>query len=374
MAGIGVGNQGGGDMGAFLKLPEVQYVAVCDVKQSMRDRGKNRVNKQYGNKDCTVYKDFRELLARKDIDAVHIATPDHWHAIITIEACRQGKDVYCQKPESLTIKEGRAMVQAARRYGCVVSGGSQRVLDDHGAVGRKLLERRKGHDQGDIRQLRSAFDALLSAGQAGRRRRGLGHVAGTRALGAVQSVPHRRQLSIDGKSWRSWTDYSGGGMTDWGAHRFGGAMFAAGVADQGPVEIIPPDGKDVKYLTYRFANGLLMYRNPDQKDGIARRGHAGRETAGQDHAQIQGHGRHLRRFPVLRADPRKAVPRHRVGPSHRHRLPPGHHRLRLESALEVGSGQRRVPRRRRGQSLPRSGQARTLANMRMEFRDKDDQD
>src|SRR6185295_5886431 len=102
-----------------------------DVRKNVRDQSKGRVDKKYGNSDCMAYNDFRELLARPDIDAVHIATPDHWHAIITIEAGRNGKDVYCQKPETRTLREGPLMVDAARRYSRVVSGGSQRVLNDY---------------------------------------------------------------------------------------------------------------------------------------------------------------------------------------------------------------------------------------------------
>ena len=292
MAGIGVGNQGSNDMGAFLQRPEVQYVAVCDVKQSMRDRGKNRVNRRYDNTDCAVYKDFRELLARKDIDAVHIATPDHWHAIITIEACRQGKDVYCQKPESLTIKEGRAMVQAARRYGCVVSGGSQRVLDDHGALAESCWNGEKG----TIKEIYvlcgpPSTPCYLSGKPAD------SDVDWDMWLGPAPWAPYNPyriggSYAIDGKSWRSWSDYSGGGMTDWGAHRFGGAMFAAGVADQGPVEIIPPDGEDVKYLTYRFANGFLMYRNPDlrERDGLSVVGTPGENLPAKTMPRYKGTG------------------------------------------------------------------------------------
>ena len=153
MGGIGIGNMGvDGDQGRlFLDRADVQYVAVCDVKEAARDAARDKVNKHYANTDCKVYNDFRELLARKDIDAVHIATPDHWHAIIVIEACRHGKDVYCQKPETRTLREGPLMVAAARRYGRVVSGGSQRVLEDYRDSGRQVLGRRAGHDQVDQR-------------------------------------------------------------------------------------------------------------------------------------------------------------------------------------------------------------------------------
>jgi len=115
MAGIGIGNMGRGDQGNFLGRDDVQYVAMCDVKRDVREWSKNRIDEKYGNKDCKVYNDFREIMVRDDIDAVHCATPDHWHAIIVIEACRNGKDIYCQKPETRTLREGRLMIDAARR-------------------------------------------------------------------------------------------------------------------------------------------------------------------------------------------------------------------------------------------------------------------
>src|SRR5262249_55211497 len=130
MGGIGIGNMGQGDQGAFLGRKDVQYVAMSDVRDAVREKSKSKIDNHYNNSDCQTYNDFRELLARTDIDAVHIATPDHWHAIMVIEACRSGKDVYCQKPETFTLREGPLMISAARRYGRVVSGGSQRVLGD----------------------------------------------------------------------------------------------------------------------------------------------------------------------------------------------------------------------------------------------------
>src|SRR5512136_3172261 len=131
VGGIGLGNQGGGDFGGFLGSPDVQYLAVCDVRKNVRDGKKAQADERYKNKDCAAYNDFRELLAREDIDAVHVATPDHWHTLIVTEACRRGKDVFCQKPETFTLREGPLMVEYARRYGRVVSGGSQRVLEDY---------------------------------------------------------------------------------------------------------------------------------------------------------------------------------------------------------------------------------------------------
>jgi hypothetical protein len=252
MGTIGTGGQGTGDMGGFMGFPEVQMIATCDPVPEHCERAKNVVNQRYGNQDCQTYRDFRDVLARGDIDAVLIGTPDHWHAIITIEACRQGKDVYCEKPENLTIREGRAMVAAVRRYGRVFSGGSQRVLGDYGDWPRLV----RGGALGEIKE------CWVSCGGPS----GECYLPPQPVppgldwdlwLGPAPWRPFHETLIRGG--FRGYRDYSGGGMTDWGAHRFGAATFAIGVHKTGPVEIIPPDGKDVKLLTYRYANGLRVY-------------------------------------------------------------------------------------------------------------------
>ena len=127
---IGVGWKGlegcwGSLVQGFTANPLCRSLAVCDINSQKCQKAKQTIDESYGNTDCRVYRDFRELLACDDIDAVVIGTPDHWHAIQTIEACRAGKDVYCEKPLSLTIREARAMVNAARQYGRVVQTGSQ---------------------------------------------------------------------------------------------------------------------------------------------------------------------------------------------------------------------------------------------------------
>jgi predicted dehydrogenase len=261
MGGIGIGNQGGGDQGAFLGRGDVQYVAVCDVKRGVRQAAKSRVDQHYGNKDCRTYDDFRDLLSRDDIDAVHVATPDHWHAIIVIDACRHGKDVYCQKPETLTLDQGPAMVGAARRYARVVSGGSQRVLEDY----RKVVDQCWGGELGTIKSIN------VNVGPLPRPCNLPGQPVPPgfdwdRWLGPAPWAPYHPyrcsgSYNINGTSWRSWRDYSGGGMTDWGAHHFGGATFAIDVRDLEPEEVIYHDGNDGKYLTYRYPNGVLLYHN-----------------------------------------------------------------------------------------------------------------
>jgi GFO/IDH/MocA oxidoreductase family protein len=269
VGGIGIGNQGRGDQGNFLNRKDVQYVAVCDVREEVRQKAKDNVDARYKNSDCKVYNDFRELLARPDIDAVHIATPDHWHAIITIEACRQGKDVYCQKPETLTLREGPLMIAAARRYGRVVSGGSQRVLGDY----RKYVDPAWAGELGKIKSINVNVNPLpqlcnLPAEEMSEK------IDWDMWLGPAPWGPYNSKrcsgsYSINGSSWRSFSDYSGGGMTDWGAHHFGGALFICDVRELQPEEITFHDEKDGLYLSYRYPNGLMLYHNRPKTDNLA---------------------------------------------------------------------------------------------------------
>ncbi|MDQ2730435.1 MAG: Gfo/Idh/MocA family oxidoreductase, partial [Armatimonadota bacterium] len=233
MGGIGIGNQGSGDQGAFLGRGDVQYVAVADVKGEVRDGCKQRIDQHYGDTGSTMYNDFRELLARRDIDAVHIATPDHWHAIIAIAACHQGKDVFCQKPESLTIHEGRAMVQATRQFARIMSGGSQRVMEDYREQVRKCWS-------GEIGTPKEVY---VNCGGPSTPCNLPGEPVPASLdwdmwLGPAPWQPYHPyrvsgSFNINGTSWRSWRDFSGGGMTDWGAHKFGGAMFACNKMETG---------------------------------------------------------------------------------------------------------------------------------------------
>jgi hypothetical protein len=261
MAGIGIGNMGRGDLGSFLGRDDVQYLAVCDVQKDVRDNAVNRVNEKYQNKDCQAYNDFREIMVRDDIDAVHCATPDHWHAVIVLDACRNGKDVYCQKPETKTLREGQLMVEAARRYSRVVSGGSQRVLEDY----RNTVNACWGGENGLVKSINvnvgplpiecnkaeepipDGFDWDLWLGPAP----------------WAPYHPHRcsGSYSIDGTSWRSFKDYSGGGMTDWGAHHFGGATFAIDVRELEPEEVIFHNENGRKFATCRYPNGKLLHHN-----------------------------------------------------------------------------------------------------------------
>ena len=254
MATIGTGGRGTGDMRSFMNFGEVQMLATCDPVRAHRERARDLVNDKYGTKDCQTYNDFRDVLARQDIDAILIGTPDHWHAIITIESCRSGKDVFCEKPECLTIREGRAMVEAARQYGRVVSGGSQRVLGDYGDIPRLV----RGGAIGEVQEVfvscgDPSGDCNLPAEEIPE------GVDWNMWLGPAPWRPFHSSL-LKGK-FRPYRDYSGGGMTDWGAHRFGAALFATGLHKTGPTTITPPDGESVPLLTFEFANGVKFYHN-----------------------------------------------------------------------------------------------------------------
>jgi predicted dehydrogenase len=268
MGGIGIGNMGSGDQGAFLGRPDVQYVAVCDVRQKWREGGKARTDSKYGNQDCAAYVDFRDLLARDDIDAVHIATPDHWHAIMTIAACRAGKDVYLQKPETLTLREGPLMVAAARRYGRVVSGGSQRVLGDYRGIVDPCWAGELGNIKSvDINVGGPSQPCYLPAQETPP------DIDWDLWLGPAPWEPYNAgrcdgNFGTGGGSWRSYIDYSGGSLTDWGAHHFGGAIFAADLRELQPSKVTyhpaSEDGKTAAYVSLTYPNRTEIHHNRPQ--------------------------------------------------------------------------------------------------------------
>ncbi len=193
---VGVGGQGSGDMGGFMGFPEVQAVAVCDVDSRARLAAKQRAEQRYAQqkasgtyKGCADYGDFRDLCGRPDIDAVFCATPDHWHALVTCEAMRNGKDVYCEKPETLTIREGRIMVETARRYGRVFSGGSQRVWEDYNWYHRMMWAGTVRRAAGGLGRHRRPVRRDAPAGRARARRGWTGTCGSARPRGGPTTRP-----------------------------------------------------------------------------------------------------------------------------------------------------------------------------------------
>jgi len=232
-----------------------------------------------GSNEITVYRDFRDLLTRDGIDAVMIGTPDHWHAIPAIAAARAGKDIYCEKPMSLTIREARAMVNAVRRYGVIFQTGSQQRS---GGKFRFACEMVRSGRIGEIRKVH--VNVWGPSGPAE-------HVPGEPLppntvdwdmwLGQAPWRPYSSKIL---RGWRPYRDYSGGGMTDWGAHHFDIVQWALDKDDSGPVEIIPPDGKDVQYLTYIYDNGVKVHHGGAEGAQIVFHGSQGR--IGVDRGQL----------------------------------------------------------------------------------------
>jgi len=257
---IGLGGPAGSGHGL------AQLLAVCDVREDkISGRGYRR------RKGVAVYHDFRELLARDDIDAVFIGTPDHWHAIPAIAAAKAGKDIYCEKPMSLTIREGRAMVNAVRRYGVVFQTGSQQ-RSAYGGKFRFACEMVRSGRIGKLRCIHvnvwgPSGPCYLPAQPVPK------GVDWDRWLGPAPWRPYHTKIL---RGWRSFRDYSGGGMTDWGAHHFDICQWALDKDDSGPVEIIPPNGKDVKLLTFRYDNGVEVYHMGAQGAQIEFKGTEGR--------------------------------------------------------------------------------------------------
>jgi predicted dehydrogenase len=272
---IGVGTMNRGHLGHFLGVNEVQVLAVCDVDTKRRENAQQTVEKRYAEamksgqyKGCAGYKDFRELLARPDIDAVVIATPDHWHAIPVLEACKAKKDIYCEKPLSLTIHEAKSMIDAVRKYERVLQTGSQQRSDKEFRLACELV--RSGRigkiktvkvDVGgpsrwcDLKEekLEEGLDWDMWLGQAP-----------TRPYSSVLSPRGVHQHFPD---WRQYREYSGGMMTDWGAHHFDIAQWGLGMDDSGPSEIIPPDDPKAQHgLKYIYANGVEMIHGPIDKE------------------------------------------------------------------------------------------------------------
>ena len=265
---IGAGKQSKHLMSSFLNSPGTHVLAACDVDKLKLARGKKIVEDHYAGKNggsykgCDTYGDFRRLLARDDIDAVVISTPDHWHAITVIQSAMAGKDIYCEKPLSQTIVQARTMVNAVRRYGRVFQTGSMQRSDWHFRLGCELVL------NGYIGELKNVNvnvggppqDKPLPAEPVP------DYLDWDMWVGPALLRPYNSELSPhlswDGfPNWRNHSSFGGGGMTDWGAHHFDIAQWGMGMDESGPVEIIPPDGKDYRVLTYKYASGVTMTRS-----------------------------------------------------------------------------------------------------------------
>lgn len=264
---ITIGFIGTGDHGRnvniknFLANADAQAMAVCDVDPVNRDAARDMVNNKYGNSNCATYKDFRDVLARADIDAVMISTPDHWHVPIAIAAAKAGKDIECEKP-TLTVREGRMLCETMKRYGRVFQWSTEdRAVD----VYHRMCELVRNGRIGKVQTIRVELPS------------------GPDTPGDPTPMPVPEGFDYDmwlgPAPWAPYTkgrchwnfrwilDYSGGMLTDWGAHLLDGAQWGNDSEHTGPVEVegkgeFWPDGlyntaKDFR-IEYKYADGVQL--------------------------------------------------------------------------------------------------------------------
>jgi predicted dehydrogenase len=275
--GIGMGNRALFILPNFLAQPDLQFVAVSDARADRRKASSDAINAKYGNPDCRIYTDFRELLARPDIDAVLIATGNRWHATASMFAARAGKDIYCEKPISLTIREGRQLVDLCRRHGAIYQAGTQRRSTESYQFARELVR------QGKIGKVHTVEMQVWTGGT-------VPHQPNTAVpagwdydqwLGPVQWRPFNPGR-VNG--WAYFWDTGEGMHTDMGTHYTDQMQWVLGTDDTMPVEfdtsdLVWPDPKQWMSDTAisgtfkcRYANGVqgILYQRKGFTDRYIR--------------------------------------------------------------------------------------------------------
>jgi predicted dehydrogenase len=256
------GERGVAIMEDAMRRPGVRMVAVCDVDRPNAEFGANKVRTaaQGGSRDCAIFGDFRELLARRDIDAVTIGVPDHWHALIAIAALKAGKHVYCEKPMTLTIEESKTLVRVARESGKTFQVGSQQRSDARFRLACELV--RNGR-VGRVQRVTT----LIGANPVGGPFPVVPVPDGLNWdfwLGPTPQVDFVRNRSHYDFRW--WYDYSGGKMTDWGAHHNDIVQWGLGMDESGPTSVqagtcTAPSTQPNSYNCHPHFEAIYTYSN-----------------------------------------------------------------------------------------------------------------
>jgi predicted dehydrogenase len=297
MASIGLGTQGTALMRAFLGHKDVQVVAVCDVRESQRQKAKDIVDQRYGNKDCATYNDFREVCGRKDIDAVIVATPDHWHVLVSLEAARNGKDMYTEKALGLGVAWDKALQATCHQYGTVFQWGTQQRSERNFRFGCELVRNgRIGKLHTILVGVPHDFPVPNQAAQPVPP-----DLDYDLWLGPAPWAPYTYQRCrpwTKEESYANWyhiSDYCLGGIGGyWGVHHVDIAQWGHGTDDSGPVEIegtavFPEDGladcATSWKVSHKYADGVTMVYmdNAQHKQGVTFQG-----TEGWVHVNRQG--------------------------------------------------------------------------------------
>lgn len=258
VAGIGLRSRGFYILQWLMSKDDVDFVAICDVQKSERERIKAFVDESYGNNECAMYSDMREMLARDDIDAVLIATGDRWHAPASILAMRAGKDVFTEKPSSMTIAEGRAVVETAEKYGRVYQTGTQRLSEAHHVFCYEMVH------SGQIGQVHTVYAHIAPWFSARIGRNILPAepeppkeiVDWDAWLGPVPWRPYNEAYVKGG--WYGDFDFHTSCIGEWGAHTFAQAQYGLGLYNTAPVRYQYVDNEYGDGMECTFANGIKL--------------------------------------------------------------------------------------------------------------------
>lgn len=254
---IGIGSRGSYVLDCFMHEPDVQFVAICDVKAVRRQAVKQKADNLYGNKNCATYRDLRELLARADIDAVLIATGPNWHAQASILAAKAGKDVYCEKPCAKTITACLALRDTFRRTGRVYQAGTQRRSLPNFAFAVELAQRGKLGKLETLHAHPGGLGTAMSGWQPAEKEPDKEEVDWDMYLGPAAWRPYTK-AQMNGFHFEKGGGLVGGGCLEWGSHCVDICQWANSADDTAPVEYWPEDKK----LFARYANGVkLVMRN-----------------------------------------------------------------------------------------------------------------
>lgn len=257
MGGIGIGHRGSYDLSCFLPEPGVQFVAICDIKEERRLAIKKLADDRYGNNDCAMYRDLRELLARPDIDAVLIATGPNWHATASILAANAGKDVYCEKPCTKNIAQSLALAETFRRTGRVFQAGTQRRSLPNFALAAELAQRGKLGKLHTLHAQPAGLATMMSGWLPAEEAPDKEKVDWDMYLGPASWRPFNKKL-LDGFNFEKGGGFmgafGGGGCLEWGSHCVDLCQWANSADNTAAVEYWP-EGKE---LHARYANGVKL--------------------------------------------------------------------------------------------------------------------
>jgi hypothetical protein len=260
LGGIGIGNRGTYDLGCFLQQPDVQFLAICDIKASRRTAVKKIADDKYGNSDCDMYRDFHDLLARDDIDAVLIATGPNWHCTAATYAARAGKDMYCEKPCTKNIAQSLHLAETMTRTGRIFQAGTQRRNLPHFAFACELAYSGRLGTLRSVHAHPAGMTAKTSGWQTPADQPPIEEVDWDRYLGPAAWRPYNTK-DMNGFHFEKGGGLVGGGVLEWGSHCVDLCQWAASADSTAPIEYNPPN--EQRRIISRYPSGVELVIRED---------------------------------------------------------------------------------------------------------------